>query len=150
MYCTNCGQELPEGALFCPTCGYRQGVKSPPSKVSRRTSITIAAVILGVGGLIELAGGGLVVVAGASLSIVPILGPMALLLGFLILLFGVVDMVAAEQLWHSKRSGGTLGIASLLLGTVIGAILFGPLAILDVFITILVLACIAAGWESLR
>ena len=38
MFCTNCGKELPENALFCPSCGKSIFLSPATSPVSSQTT----------------------------------------------------------------------------------------------------------------
>lgn len=41
MFCTKCGKELPEGAVFCPFCGQKQG--APAEAPDSATEATVKA-----------------------------------------------------------------------------------------------------------
>ena len=46
IHCENCGCELPDGTLFCGSCGAKQGVKKSKKKIILITSLSVVAALV--------------------------------------------------------------------------------------------------------
>ncbi len=180
--CSVCGQGLCEGCsvriagkLYCKSDADkifgREAERA--EKYVRPASITVAAILFFIFGALGIISG-LVFSAfagsAASFTSVPFIGPLTgvtaagiLLIGLVILVFGILYLVAGNWLWDGLRRGGILGIAlsiisilvSLPLLFVLGplALFLGPLvalAGLSIVIDILLIVLITVGWSSLR
>ena len=170
--CVGCGREICEdcatkigGKFYCKECAETL-FERPPQYVSRIQSekkrsatITVAAILFFIIGIIDVVGSLLTIAGGGLVSSIPILGffsGVLIFLGFIILIFGVLEIVAGHWLWHSLRKGGTLGIILAILGVLASTILIlfvPPMAsieAIDVIINVVLIILIAVGWNTLH
>jgi len=158
-FCHKCGSEISIDAKFCPVCGARQltfEVYDISEKGERRSVyIGIAAFMSGFFGVLEFIGGlGFLFFGSAALKIpVPLFnllaGAMCYILAFPLVLFGILDLIAAFLLWDCKKSGGIIALISSILGIMIGLLWF-PLSIIDIFANFIVILLVSAGWSTLK
>jgi len=174
VYCPSCGRQIPDDANICPYCGFQvrvflQQAHPPPAKPqpSRPVTLTIAAILLAVFGLLDLLSGAYFFIVGLLLAgvgvSVPIFGPIFGALSLLVLPYAVVTlilsillMLSAYWLWNLRKSGGALAIVSVIIDMLIGLIglavlgvAYAPIAVLGFIINITILLLIALSWSSL-
>lgn len=108
MFCKNCGQELPEGTIFCTKCGANQRTEQKKEK-SRTVELVLgllggifgffgALFAIGIGGL-----GGAFGVSGAS----DVVG-----LGFGAIIFSIIGIIGAVTVKSKSKRAGSLMIIS--------------------------------------
>ena len=169
--CVGCGRGICEdcatkigGKFYCKECAEKL-FEHPPHYVprmqlekKRSASITIAAILFFIIGILDVIGSLLMIAGGGSVSSIPIFGffsGVLMFLGFIILIFGVLEIVAGHWLWHSLRKGGTLGIILAVLGVLASTILIllvPPIAsieAIDIIINVVLIILIAVGWNTL-
>lgn len=124
----------------------------------RSTSITVAAILFFIFGILEVVGSLPVMTAGGFVSYLPFfgfLGGLLALLGFIVMIVGILDIVAGYWLWGSLRKGGVLGIILAILGilTSIPFLLIPgwfALSVITLIINIVLIILIAVGWDTLH
>jgi hypothetical protein len=141
-YCPNCGETVLQGSNFCSNCGYKighltiavvsqipkQSVPQPTFPVTvkqeKSTSITAAAILFFIFGILGT-GGSLFLIAGSiAFGILPLIGLGGIIPGFIGIawfIIAIFTIVAGIELWRSRRIGGVIGMVSSMIS--IGAIM---------------------------
>jgi len=157
-FCDKCGSEISVDSRFCPVCGARQTIFAsdlPRERDGRPVSIGIAAVLSGLFGILEFFFGiTLLFLGSVALGIpVPLLnflaGAFYYIVAFPFVLLGVLDMIGSAFLWDCKKSGGVIVIISSIVGCLL-SIPFYPLSVIDIFINIVMILLVSAGWSKLK
>jgi len=167
--CVGCGRGVCEDCavkvgnrFYCKECAEKM-LERPPQYASRIQSerersatITVAAILFFIIGIIDVIGSLLIIAGGGLISSIPIFGFFSgavLFLGFILLIFGALEIAAGNWLWQSLRKGGTLGIIIAVLGMLISIPLLlaiPAIVAIDIIIDILLVILIAAGWNTLH
>lgn len=147
-FCLNCGKEVSEVAVFCPSCGSKlaESEARPIREVKRHLSITICAILLFICALIHI------INMGDFMAYGDFAGSIAQLF------FSIFALVAGIFLWKSKEIGGIIGIAYGILSTIA---LLSFLAyfsewvtvyglIIDLFLNTAIIILIIVGWKHLK
>ncbi len=78
-----------------------------------------------------------------------IFGQLVMVLGLLLMILSALYIVAGYWLWKSLRRGGVLGIVLCAISMIFSFFL-GPLAIIGVVVSIVLIVLISIKWETLR
>ncbi len=114
MYCTQCGAQAADDALYCPACGKGMGSSSMPLQRVRPAVITLLSAIKFVSGICWLfLSVPLIVLSGRSPD-----GPVLLVLGIASSMLGVGALVCGYGLWRLRAYGRYLQIAFSCLGLI--------------------------------
>jgi len=147
-FCANCGKEVSEGAVFCPSCGSKLAELEarPITEVKRPLSITICAILLFICALIHI------INTVDFIVIYDLAGSISQLF------FSIFALVAGCFVWKSKEIGGIIGIAYGILSTIA---LLSFLAyfsewvtvyglIIDFSLNTAIIMLIIVGWKHLK
>ncbi len=184
-YCRLCGAHIKPGSRFCPHCGKGVtvvtrapvGYSSPaaipaphqpsyptpvpgvaqPSTNLRPASITGAAVLSAILGILTIIGGFILLAIGGIASSLPYLGEYAgglvSVIGIVILGAGALRMLASVWLWNLQVKGGVLIIIIAIVSFLVNGVTLivgNPLAIISIVLDFIALVLVAIGWHALR
>jgi hypothetical protein len=195
-YCPRCGEVLSQGANYCPNCCYqlrhsaREVINTLPQSApepqptsymalrrERQASITAAAILFFLFGVLGTIGSLYLIGGSVLFGLVPLFGLAGVvpgMTGIAWLLISIFNIVAGFELWRSRKIGGKIGIASMLvsigglvmmaflpmlliqdshgIGTlalaILGSSLFTPIILL-VTLNLVSMILLIIGWRSL-
>lgn len=158
MNCSKCGYDIDSTDKFCKNCG-----KVINSKRDTPVSVTVAIIMLAIGGVTELIYGlGLFL----SLFVQEVLyGPTLIFVVFAIvicIIFGILNIIATYGLWKLKKWAGILGIVTNMVILFVGISIITllsmrlsswvilPFILTDIFLPILTIIFIVLLWKYLE
>lgn len=109
-FCTKCGNELVADTAFCSNCGtpvarkHEMNDSASPQTAAKPLGVILVGIYTGISALLSVLAGAGIMFAGAAAS-----HGWAPILGFALLLFGVVAFAAAYGLWTLVSWGHSLG-----------------------------------------
>lgn len=135
-FCSKCGKELPEGAVFCTSCGAPMTPAVPMVKPRPRRT---AELVLGIlGGVFGLIGAGFALLIGGLGGAFEVAGAKQIVaLGWVAIVASIIGLVGAGLVTsRTKLAGGLmlfaaiLGLISISFGYLFATILLGIAGIL--------------------